>query len=156
MMLFVILLSMLMTTLYSKICDQASDLLQQLQLASKLEPDLQETVDWGTRWPVDFSAGKTQLVLFDQSNNTGVIDVKMDGSALEEKSYFKMLGLSFSILNWIGALTLSLRVGINDLWFVSMVFDFLITNQFLDPRNQKFVELPFFMNHFFRNMITLK
>ena len=49
-----------------------------------------------------------QLVLFDQFNNTGVIDVKMDGSVFEEKSSSKMLGLS-SIPNWIGALTLSLR-----------------------------------------------
>ena len=49
-----------------------------------------------------------ELVLFDQFNNTGVIDVKMDGSVFEEKSSSKMLGLS-SIPNWIGALTLSLR-----------------------------------------------
>ena len=56
---------------------------------------------------VDFDAGETKLVLFDQSNNTGSIDVKMDGSVLEEKPSFKMLGLSFS-LNWIGALILSL------------------------------------------------
>ena len=34
---------------------------------------------------VDFSAGKTQLVSFDQSNNTDAVDVKMDGSILEEK-----------------------------------------------------------------------
>ena len=32
-------------TLYSK-CDQASDLWQQLELASELESDLQDTVDW--------------------------------------------------------------------------------------------------------------
>ena len=32
------------TTLYSK-CDQASDLWQQLELASKLESDLRDTVD---------------------------------------------------------------------------------------------------------------
>ena len=50
---------------------------------------------------IDFNAGKTQLVLFDQSNNTGAIDVKMDGSVLEEKLSFKMLGLTFSSeLNW--------------------------------------------------------
>ena len=36
------------TTLYSK-CDQASDLLQQLELASELESDLQNTVDWGRK-----------------------------------------------------------------------------------------------------------
>ena len=36
------------TTLYSK-CDQASDLWQQLELASELESDLQDTVDWGKK-----------------------------------------------------------------------------------------------------------
>ena len=94
------------TTLYSK-CDQASDLRQQLELASELESDLQDTVDWSRKWLVDFSAGKTQLVPFDQSKNTGTIDVKMDGSILEAKTSFKMLGLTFSSeLDW--ALTLSL------------------------------------------------
>ena len=58
-------------------------------------------MDWGKKWLVDFNAGKTQLVSFDRSNNTGSIDVKMDGSVLEEKSSFKMLGLTFSSkLNW--------------------------------------------------------
>ena len=88
------------TTLYSK-CNQASDLWQQLELASELESDLRETVDWGRKWLVDFNAGKTQLVSFDRSNNTGAIDVKMDGSVLEEKSSFKMLGMTFSSkLDW--------------------------------------------------------
>ena len=52
------------TTLYSK-CDQASDLWQQLELASEFESDLRETVDWGRNWLVDFNAEKTQLVSFD-------------------------------------------------------------------------------------------
>ena len=39
-------------------------------------------MDWGRKWLVDFIAGKTQLVLFDWSNNTGTIVVKMDGSVL--------------------------------------------------------------------------
>ena len=69
------------TTLYSK-CDQASDLWQQLELASELESDLRDTVDWGKKWLVDFNAGKTQLVLFDWSNNTDAIVVKIDGSVL--------------------------------------------------------------------------
>ena len=64
------------STLYSKF-DQASDFGQQLELFSELESDLQDTVDWG-KWHVYFSTGKTQLVLFDQSNNTGAIDVKID------------------------------------------------------------------------------
>ena len=66
------------TTVYSK-CDQASDLWQQLVLVSELESELRDTVDWGRKWLVDFNAGKTQLVLFDRSNNTGSIDLKMDG-----------------------------------------------------------------------------
>ena len=83
------------TTLYSKY-DQASDLWQQLELASELQSDLRDTVDWGRKWLVNFNAGKTQLVSFDWSDNNGVIDVKMDGSVLEEKSSLKMLGLTFS------------------------------------------------------------
>ena len=51
------------TTLYFK-CDQASDLWKQLELASELESDLQDTVDWGRKWLADFNAGKTQLVSF--------------------------------------------------------------------------------------------
>ena len=70
--------------LYSK-CDQASDLWQQLVLASKFESNLQDTVDWGKMWLVDFIVGKTQLVSFDWSNNSGSIDMEMHGSVLEEK-----------------------------------------------------------------------
>ena len=88
------------TTLYSK-CDQASDLWQQLELASELESDVRDTVVWGKKWLIDFNAGKTQLVSFDWSKNNGSIDVKMDGSVLEDKSSFKMLGFIFSSkLNW--------------------------------------------------------
>ena len=54
-------------------------------MASELESDLRDNVDWGKKWLVDFNTGKTQLVLFHWSNNTGAIDVKMDGSVLEEK-----------------------------------------------------------------------
>ena len=45
-------------------------------------------MDWGRKWLVDFNVGKTQLVSFDRSNNTG-------------NSCFKMLGLTFSSkLDW--------------------------------------------------------
>ena len=88
------------TTLYSK-CYQTSDFGQQLEWASELESDLPDFVDWGKKWLVDFSAGKTQLVLFDQCNNNDSIDVKMDGSTLKKKSSFKMLGFTFSSkLDW--------------------------------------------------------
>ena len=70
-------------------------------MASELESDLRDTVDWGRKWLVDFYAGKTQLILFDLSKNTGAIDVKMDGSVLDEKTSFKMLWLTFSSkLDW--------------------------------------------------------
>ena len=72
------------STLYSK-CDQSSDLWQQLELASQLESDIRDTVDWCKKWLVDFNAGKTQLVSFDRSNNNGSIDVKMDEPILEEE-----------------------------------------------------------------------
>ena len=58
-------------------------------------------MDWSNKWLVDFNSGKTQLVSFDQSNNTGAIDLKMDESVFEEKLSFKMLGLTFSSkLDW--------------------------------------------------------
>ena len=67
------------TTLYCK-CDQASDLWQ-LELASELESDLQDTVDWAKKWLVDFSAG-----------NTGATDVKMDWSVLRKIHLLKCWG----------------------------------------------------------------
>ena len=65
-------------------------------MASELESDLQDTVEWGKKCLVDLNAGKAQLIWFDWSNNTGAIDAKMDGSVLEEKSYFNILWLTFS------------------------------------------------------------
>ena len=50
----------------------------------------------GRKMLVDFNAGKTQLISFERCNNSGSIDVKMDVSVLEEKSSFKMLGVTFS------------------------------------------------------------
>ena len=62
MMLSVILLSMLMILL-----SQASDMWNQLELASELKSDLRDIVDWGKKWLVDFNAERIQLVLFDKS-----------------------------------------------------------------------------------------
>ena len=78
-------------------------------------------MNWGRKWLADFNAGKTQRVSFDHSNNTGAIDMKMNSSVLEEKSFFKMLG-SLSLLNWIGFLTLILLLKATprklESWFV--------------------------------------
>ena len=69
-------------TLYSNCC-QASDQWQQLELTSELKSDQRDTVDWGRKWLVVFNSGKAQLVFCDRPDNTGAIDVKMDGSVLE-------------------------------------------------------------------------
>ena len=50
------------TTLYSR-CDQASDLWQQLELASEPKSDLRDTIDWGRKWLVEFNAGKNLKTL---------------------------------------------------------------------------------------------
>ena len=60
------------TILYSK-CDQASDLWQKIRLVSELEFDIRDTLDLGRKWLAIFNPGKTQLVLFDQSNNSGAM-----------------------------------------------------------------------------------
>ena len=65
---------------------------QQFELASELESDLRDTVDWGKKWLVDFNAGKTQLVLFDRSNNNGSIDVKMDRLFLRKNHLLRCWG----------------------------------------------------------------
>ena len=46
-------------------------------------------MDWGKKWLVDLNAGENQLVLFDQSNNNGSIDVKLDGSVLGENDLLR-------------------------------------------------------------------
>ena len=100
-----------MILLYSK-SDQASDLWQQLELACELEFDLRDTVDWDRKWLIDSSAGKTQLVSFDRSNNTGAIDGKIDESVLEEKSSFKTLeiiSIAKTASKKIGVLIRSMR-----------------------------------------------
>ena len=50
---------------------------QQLELASKLEYDLRNTLDWSRKWLVDFNVEKAQVVSFDWSHNFGTTDVKI-------------------------------------------------------------------------------
>ena len=79
---------------------------------------LWNTVEEGRKWLVDFNAGKTQPVSFDQCNNYGPIDENMDW-----KPSFKILGLSsFSELDCLGLLhclyLLNLPPRKLELWFV--------------------------------------
>ena len=80
-----------------------------LELASELVFDPQGSVDWGRNWLDGFDDGITQIVSFDQSNNSGDIDVKKDGSVLEENYVLRCLGW-ISLLNLIGALIPSLML----------------------------------------------
>ena len=113
------------TTLCSK-CDQASNLWQQVELTSELESD--------------FDAGKTQVVLFDRYINTA-IDVKIDGSVLEENSSFKMLELNFSSkLDWGSyiisiAKTASKKIGalIRSMKFISLEIALYIYKSTIRP-----------------------
>ena len=53
---------------------------------------------------VDFNAWKTHLVLLEESNNSGSVDVMIVGSVLEEKSSFagvdSLFGLDWGALTW--------------------------------------------------------
>ena len=61
-------------------------MLQQLTLASELESDaVQDPVDWGRIWLVDFDARRAQPISFDRSNKSGDINMEMNGSVLEDK-----------------------------------------------------------------------
>ena len=55
---------------------------------------LLSTVSVIRKWLVDCDAGKTLLVSFDGSINTGAIDVRMDWSVYEEKSFYD-IGVDF-------------------------------------------------------------
>ena len=68
-------------------------------MIAELESDLLDTVDWGQEVVFNFNAGKPPLVLFDWSNNTGAIDIKMDGPILDEKSYFGIFWGSVTNIN---------------------------------------------------------
>ena len=75
-------------------CDR-TPLLKRLELglASELEYDTRYTVDCGRKWLADLTAGKTQLVLLNRSNNSDAINVKMDESNIEKNH--------LSLLIWI-------------------------------------------------------
>ena len=68
-----------------------------LELSTKLQCDLEGTVNYGRRWLFKTSPIKSQLVSFDCSNNCVIVYTKMDGSGDDKK----MLELCFtSYLDW--------------------------------------------------------
>ena len=109
-------------------------------MASVLKSDLRETADLGKKWLLDFNAGKSQLVSFEQSNNNGSVDVKMDASVLKDKSSFKIMGLKFSSkLDW-GSYIISIaktakKIGalIRSMKFLSPEVDFYLYKSTIRP-----------------------
>ena len=68
----------------------------------------------------DFNVAKTQLFSLDRSSDTGAIDVKIDGSVLS-KNHLLRCWVWLSLLNWIGALTLSLLLKLPPKKIVAMI-----------------------------------
>ena len=106
MMLSVILLSMLMILLYIQY-DQAFDLWQQLELASELESDLQDTVNWNRKWLVDFNAGKLNWFRLTSLITLVLLMQKWMGLFLRKNHLLRCWNCP-SLLKWTGALTLFL------------------------------------------------
>ena len=90
------------TTLYSKY-DQASDLWQQLELASELESNLRNTMDWGRKWLVDFNSGKLNWFCVTDLITLVLLMWKWMGLFLS-KNHLLRCWCWLSLLNWIGAL----------------------------------------------------
>ena len=59
-------------------------------MASELESGLQDTVGCGRKWLVDFNAGKKQLLLSDQSSDSGAIFVKLDWGSVAKTASRKI------------------------------------------------------------------
>ena len=65
-------------------------------MTSELKSDRLDTLDWGKKRLVDFNIGKGNIYFFKWSKSSFAIDVKMNGSNLDEKLSLKILGVSFS------------------------------------------------------------
>ena len=110
------------TTLHSK-CDQASDLWQPLELTLELQSDLWETLRTGAGSGLLISMLEKLNQFLLTSLKALVIDLKMDGSVLEEKWFFKIRGLTFSSkLDW-GSFIISItkssskKIGVVNLFY---------------------------------------
>ena len=96
-----------------------------LSLLLKLSPrKLEPWFDLWKKWVVGFNSGTTQLVSSDWSSNTGATDVKI-GLFLWKNDLLTCWRWLF-LLNWIGALTLSLLLKLPprelQSWFVLWSF----------------------------------
>ena len=112
------------TTLHSK-CDQASDLWWQLELASERDSDFWDNVDRDRKWLVDLNAGNFKLFHLTNLITLVLLMWKWMGLFLRKNHLLTCWGW-LSLLNWIGALTLSLLLTVPPIklepWFVLWSF----------------------------------
>ena len=139
MILYILMLSMLMILLFTLSVSRHLDILQQLELNSKLESDLWYTVDWG---------GSVFLISLRQKNSlfylTGLIILVLlmwKWIVLFLKKHHLLRCRDYlSLLNWSGALLLSLLLKLPlrkyEPWFVLWSF-FLLRLLFIS------VSLPY-------------
>ena len=92
-------------------------------------------MDWCRKWLVDFNARKTQLVSFDRPNNNGVIDVKMDGSDIQEKPLFFSSKLDWGSYIISTTKTASKEIGalIRSMTFLSPEVDLCFSKSTIPP-----------------------
>ena len=57
-------------------------------MAYELDSNLRDNMDSGRKWLVDCT-GKIRLALCDESSNSGLSDVKMDGFVLDKKNLLR-------------------------------------------------------------------
>ena len=59
-------------------------------MASEIESNLRDTVDWDRKWHIDFGIAKARFVSFDRSYNSGAIDRYYNSGAIGLclKNYF--------------------------------------------------------------------
>ena len=75
---FLMIFSVRLLSMLMRLMSDTSHLIygNNLSRLPELNSDLCNTVFWVRKWLVDFNNGKTQLVSFHQSNNSGATDVK--------------------------------------------------------------------------------
>ena len=87
----VILLSMLKIVI-----SIVSVIIENYSCATALKSDQLDTLDWGKKRLDDFNNSKNNIHFFKWSKSPFAIEVKMNGSNLDEKLSLKILGVSFS------------------------------------------------------------
>ena len=120
----VILLSMLMILLSTLKCNQTSGLLEQLEWASKLESDLQDTVDWGRKWFVDFNTGKHDWFCLTDLKTPVLLMWKWMRLFMRKNYLLRCISWPSSKFDWVLTLSQLLKLPPRNFepWFVILSF----------------------------------